>query len=319
MGLHPDLTGAENVYFAGQLMGRSKHLIASKMDEIISFSELHDHMNKAVKHYSSGMYLRLAFSIYTLLDSDILLLDEVLSVGDASFRKKSYNKMLDYKDTDKTVILVSHGLTEIENFCDRVIYLDKNVKADNSNIRQVLVHYMNDHPTEKMNSNRDGSNAPGKVGKPLVAVNQHFKIVEMCTTDEKGEKTSAFSSGDSIRFYLKYDKLTNEGDLSFIWKLYDMNDAMLFATSSLFDEGSSTSENTLQNSIIEITTLPKYFLNTGKFYLSLICGVDRRPIATYHYVLTFDVKQDEWMTKESWCDIPAPILHKFDWNRTIES
>lgn len=319
MGLHPDLSGSENVFFAGQLMGRSKKEIQLKFDEIVSFSELQDHMEKPVKQYSNGMYLRLAFSIYTLLDSDILLLDEVLSVGDASFRKKSFQKMLEYRDTDKTVILVSHGLTEIESFCDRIIYLDTKIKADSNKIREVLLKYISDHPLKLKSVDESwltvstSSTANGAVMH--LPSNENLKVLEIYASTLKNVAQNTFFSSDSIRLVLRYEKLNDHGDLSFIWKLFDMNDAMLFATSPLFDENYGSDENTSAQVREEVTVLPKYFLNTGRYYLSLVCGIDRKPIATYHSVLSFSVQQDTWIRNESWSAIPAPILHKFEWQR----
>lgn len=319
MGLHPDLSGTENVFFAGKLMRRSKKEIQSKFDEIVSFSELQRHMEKPVKQYSSGMYLRLAFSIYMLLDTDILLLDEVLSVGDAAFRKKSFQKMLEYRDTEKTVILVSHGLTEIESFCDRIIYLDTKVKGDSENIREVLLKYINDHPVDLKNEDESWLlvDTVGSGNGPLVQFpsNENLKVLEIYASTGDGVAKNDFYSSDSIRLVLRYEKLNDQGDLSFIWKLFDMNDAMLFATSPLFDENYGSDENTSAQISEEVTFLPRYFFNTGRYYLSLVCGIDRKPIATYHSVLSFNVQQDEWMRKESWAALPAPILHKFEWQR----
>lgn len=315
MGLHPDLTGTENVYFAGKLMGRSRNLISSKMDEIVAFSELRDHMDKAVKHYSSGMYLRLAFSIYTLLDSDILLLDEVLSVGDASFRKKSYNKMLDYKDTDKTVILVSHGLTEIESFCDRVIYLDCAVKGDSYNIRKAVLNYLTDNPNKPRVVDSTWVNLeprPDRAHREFPA-NDHFLIEEVYIVNELSERCERFFSSDSINLKIQYQQFNEEDDIAFIWKLFDMSDNMLLATSPIFDRSYNKDTDNRNEEFLETTTFPPYFLNTGKFYLSLVCSVNRKTVQTFHALLNFTVEQDEWMTKENWSRIPAPILHSFRW------
>ena len=124
-GFHPELSGMDNIYLSGNLLGFSKKQVAEKVNEIISFSELEEYIHQPVKIYSSGMFLRLAFSVFALLDTDILLLDEVLSVGDAAFRYKSFNMMNNFKRQGKTILLVSHNFHEIEAYCDRVLYLDK--------------------------------------------------------------------------------------------------------------------------------------------------------------------------------------------------
>jgi ABC-type polysaccharide/polyol phosphate transport system ATPase subunit len=125
VGFQTSLTGWENIYLSGMLLGFSKEYIKSKEKEIIEFSELGDFIYKPINAYSSGMAMRLAFSISAILDSDIILVDEVLGVGDVSFRKKSYNKLQE-KITDRhtTVLLVSHSENTILELCDQVVWLD---------------------------------------------------------------------------------------------------------------------------------------------------------------------------------------------------
>lgn len=123
-GFHPELTGRENIYLNGTILGMSRGQIADKFEEIVGFAELSEFIDTPVKHYSSGMYMRLGFSIAVHRDPDILLVDEILSVGDSFFQQKSYKKMEDLKSGGKTIIYVSHSFRQIENFCDRVILLD---------------------------------------------------------------------------------------------------------------------------------------------------------------------------------------------------
>lgn len=124
VGFQSELSGRENIYLAGMLMGFDKKYIDEKIDEIIEFSELGDYIEQPVRSYSSGMYSKLAFAITCILDADIILCDEVLSVGDANFRKKSYEKLLSIiKNEDKTAVIVSHYSSTIRSLCDRVIWL----------------------------------------------------------------------------------------------------------------------------------------------------------------------------------------------------
>ena len=125
-GFNPELSGYENIFLSGLLLGFPKKLIEEKIDEIIAFSELGDFINNPIKTYSSGMYAKLAFSIMVILDADILLIDEVLSVGDIRFQEKSYNKILELiKNQKRTVLIVSHSTSTIEDLCDSVIWLDE--------------------------------------------------------------------------------------------------------------------------------------------------------------------------------------------------
>src|SRR5205814_9158589 len=115
-GFHPELTGRENIYFNGSILGMSKREIESKFDEIVAFSEIEKFLDTPVKFYSSGMYVRLAFAVAAHLDPDILIIDEVLAVGDAEFQKKSLGKMRDVtRNKDRTVIFVSHNMDAIQS------------------------------------------------------------------------------------------------------------------------------------------------------------------------------------------------------------
>ncbi|MBI2596247.1 ABC transporter ATP-binding protein [Candidatus Daviesbacteria bacterium] len=122
-GFHPELTGRENVYLYGAILGIDHKLIKHQFDQIIKFSGVGKFINTPLKHYSSGMYIRLAFSVVTHLDFDILLIDEVLAIGDAQFQKKSFAKIQEINKQNKTIIVVSHDLQNITKLCDKVILL----------------------------------------------------------------------------------------------------------------------------------------------------------------------------------------------------
>ncbi len=125
VGFNKKLTGKENIYLSGMLLGFSEEEIAAKEKEIIEFADIGEFIYKPVKTYSSGMYSKLAFAITAILETDIILIDEVLSVGDAKFKEKSYNKMKELiSDAHRTVIIVSHSLETIEELCDQVLWLN---------------------------------------------------------------------------------------------------------------------------------------------------------------------------------------------------
>lgn len=123
-GFHPELTGRENIYLNGAILGMNKSEISTKFDEIVEFSEISQFLDTPVKHYSSGMYVRLAFSVAAHLEPEILLLDEVLAVGDLAFQHKSLRKMHEVVKNGRTVIFVSHSMDAIRDLCDRVMVLD---------------------------------------------------------------------------------------------------------------------------------------------------------------------------------------------------
>lgn len=142
VGFQKKLTGIENIYLSGMLLGFKRREVESKVKEIIEFSDLGDFIDKPVKTYSSGMYSKLAFSITAIMKTDIILIDEVLSVGDIKFKKKSYAKMQELiSDRKRTVLIVSHSNDQIRELCDRVIWLHDGEIRDAGDTEEVLEKY----------------------------------------------------------------------------------------------------------------------------------------------------------------------------------
>jgi lipopolysaccharide transport system ATP-binding protein len=142
-GFHPELTGRENIYLNGAILGMRKAEIARKFDKIVAFAETERFLDTAVKFYSSGMYMRLAFAVAAHMDTEILVIDEVLAVGDAAFQKKCLGKMDEVRGSGRTVLFVSHNMNAIEQLCNRIILLDQGkMKRDSHEIRSVLTEYL---------------------------------------------------------------------------------------------------------------------------------------------------------------------------------
>ena len=130
-GFHPDFSGRENIYFNASIFGLTKKEIDKRLDDIIEFSELGPYIDNPVRTYSSGMYMRLAFSVAINVDADILLIDEILSVGDEHFQNKCYEKMRDLKSQGKTMVFVTHSMQTVKQLCDRAVWLcDGTIKMD---------------------------------------------------------------------------------------------------------------------------------------------------------------------------------------------
>ena len=143
-GFHPDFSGRENIYFNASIFGLTKKDIDERLDNIIEFSELKDFIDNPVRTYSSGMYMRLAFSVAINVDADILLIDEILSVGDEHFQNKCFNKMLELKNEGKTMVFVTHSMDSVKKLCDRTIWLkDGKIKMD-GNTNDVVEKYINE-------------------------------------------------------------------------------------------------------------------------------------------------------------------------------
>ena len=143
-GFHPEISGRENVFINGIMLGLSKKEISAKFDEIVRFAELEDFIDAPVKTYSSGMYMRLGFSVAINVNPEILLIDEVLAVGDASFIPKCLDRIDDFRRRKKTILFVSHDLATVEKICDRVIWLKNGRIADSGEPKRVVDAYLQD-------------------------------------------------------------------------------------------------------------------------------------------------------------------------------
>jgi len=141
-GFHDDFTGRENIYFNASIFGLTRKQIDEKIDEIIEFSELHDFIDNPVRTYSSGMYMRLAFSVAINVQADILLIDEILAVGDQHFQEKCFNKLKELKKEGKTIVIVTHSMNQVKQFCDRAVWLYKGEIRMDGKVDDVLEEYL---------------------------------------------------------------------------------------------------------------------------------------------------------------------------------
>lgn len=141
-GFHPDMTGRENIYINAAIFGLSKKEIDERMDDIISFSELGEHIDNPVRTYSSGMYARLAFSVAINVEADILLIDEILSVGDVNFQAKCFDKLQEIKAEGTTIVIVSHSMEQIEQICTRNIWLQDGKIREDGDAKKVGQDYL---------------------------------------------------------------------------------------------------------------------------------------------------------------------------------
>ncbi len=141
-GFHPDFTGRENIYFNASIFGLTAADIDSRIDDIIAFSELGDFVEAPVRTYSSGMYMRLAFSVAINVDADILLIDEILAVGDQHFQEKCFNKLEELKKEGKTIVIVSHSMDSVKSLCDRGVWIYEGRIKEDGEVDKVVDDYL---------------------------------------------------------------------------------------------------------------------------------------------------------------------------------
>lgn len=196
-GFHPDLTGRENIYLNGAILGMRKSEIASKFDEIVSFSGVEKFIDTPVKRYSSGMYVRLAFAVAAHLEPEILIVDEVLAVGDMEFQKKCLGKMKDVSEQGRTVLFVSHNMNAMQQLCTKGILIDKGQLMMEDNIDQVVNQYIGISKVDTLSS--EGFARRG---------NKSVLFKSFYLSDSKGNKIDSVIMGDDLYINVVIEKMT---------------------------------------------------------------------------------------------------------------
>jgi lipopolysaccharide transport system ATP-binding protein len=191
-GFHPELTGRENIYLNGAVLGMTRKEIRSKFDAIVDFAELSDFIDTPVKRYSSGMMVRLGFSVAVHVDFEVLLVDEVLSVGDLNFQRKCFERMLRFHSEDHAIVFVSHNMASILSVCSRVIWLDKGVIREEGDPSDVIANY-----TSEMSKLFGHKETPQQSVMRRGSGEVRFTSVDIL--DAEGNIRREFNSGDTIR------------------------------------------------------------------------------------------------------------------------
>jgi lipopolysaccharide transport system ATP-binding protein len=223
-GFHPDLTGRQNVFFNGALLGVPQREIAEKLNEIIEFSGIGAFIDVPVKRYSSGMYVRLAYSVASLLESDIMVLDEVLAVGDAAFRNKTEGDIRLSTEGGKTVLLVSHSPQAIVSTCDRGIILNRGRLVFTGDSKEVIGEYLSGHYVDREDGDAEGGDEQGHHSAvkptPVVDISRNQRLTQVGQAPPTmvirklsihrmdGEPAAEFDTGEGVRFRIEFSGLT---------------------------------------------------------------------------------------------------------------
>ena len=225
-GFNGEMTGRENVYMNGAILGMTKAEIDAKMEDIIEFSEVRDFIDTPVKRYSSGMYVKLAFSVAAHLDSEIMIMDEVLAVGDMAFQKKCLDKMRDAaKKEGRTVLYVSHNMNTIRQLCDRCIVLDKGRVVFEGDVERAIDVYMDRQMNDSVYRNY------ADYVRPQWLTNAKIKLLEAEFLDKENV---LFEAQEPIRIRLKWENLQDVSDVGLRVELWNLEDVAQ-ATYILYD------------------------------------------------------------------------------------
>ena len=256
-GFHPELTGRENIYFNGAILGMTKKEIKSKFDEIVAFSGVEKFLDTPVKFYSSGMYVRLAFSVAAHLEPDILIVDEVLAVGDSAFQKKCLGKMKDVASEGRTVLFVSHSMESIRSLCERVILLDKGKVIATGTPPEVIDDYLN----ADIERSRSAYKFPAKVSKAAQLLS-----IKLETTE--GETKNIFRMNEAWQTTLSYQIRKTLPSTLVSLEVLASDGTVVYMTADA-DMESVVPERSL-GAYKSVVTFEKNFLTPGSYYLRYV-------------------------------------------------
>lgn len=275
-GFHPELTGRENIYLNGSLLGMSRSEIRKQFDEIVAFAGVEKFLDTPVKRYSSGMYVRLGFAISAHLDPEIMIVDEVLAVGDAEFQKKSLGKMRDNSASGRTIIFVSHNLTAVQALCNKTLYFEKGRLIEQGETNQVIASYLS--KVSKTRLAREWATPEEAPGNDLVRVRR----VEL-VPDYLDELTH-IDVRTSMKFRFEFWNLMDHANLNLSLHLNSMTGECIFNIGTL-------SQPYGKGLIVGECTIPGFFLNDGSYTISMMIVKDTvTPLYVMEEGITFDVE-----------------------------
>jgi lipopolysaccharide transport system ATP-binding protein len=268
-GFHPELTGRENIFLNGTILGMRRAEVAHKFDAIVSFSEVQQFIDVPVKRYSSGMYMRLAFAVAAHLDPEIMVIDEVLAVGDAEFQKKCIGKMKEVGKAGRTVLFVSHNMNAVEQLCTRAMLLDKGcIKNLSDDVRLVIKDHLFGFESE--------GNSSEWLNTGLQFDNPWFKPLHFCITDEKGQRQGMPLANDSDMWVqIEAEVALLDPGLTVGYAIYSEEGHLLY-WSYQTDEAQENWPALHKGKCLLRSRIPKRFLNEGVYRLEVIGGLHHR-------------------------------------------
>ena len=304
-GFHPELTGRENVFMSGAVLGMRAAEIRRKFDEIVAFSEVERFLDTPLKHYSSGMQMRLAFAVAAHLEPEILLVDEVLAVGDASFQKKCLGKMRDVSHEGRTILFVSHNVAAVKALCGRAILMKDGTVSFSGAVRDAVDNYLLGAATTGTNAREwtDSASAPG---------NESVRMSYVRIVPPDGEATITIDSGAVI-------------EIGFYNALEGVNlDCTIYVTGSdgimIFESGrilSSDNDSRIGSYHLK-AKIPAHLLNTGRYSLNILFGKDQRyALFRMDDVVSFEVENTATGRGHNMSVAPGIVRPMLSWQHSF--
>lgn len=307
-GFHPELTGRENTYLNGAILGMTHSEIDRKFDEIVEFADVAKFIDTPVKHYSSGMHLRLGFAVAAHLEPEILIVDEVLAVGDAAFQRKCIGKMNEVSKNGRTILFVSHNMTAIQNLCKRGIWLHHGQVRQMGEINDVLNDYSRDFATLQNEVVWEApATAPGDDRARLHRVALHRV---------NGTTTEPILMDDEVMIEVDVWNLVDRAQLSIELRLTVEHGTVVFAAHSYRREN-SLSQRPLEKGLYRYTcTIPRDLLNSITYHLNVLVidALQPRVLFKQENVLAFEVAEPpNYRTWGDYNKIPGVVNPNMEW------
>jgi lipopolysaccharide transport system ATP-binding protein len=297
-GFHPELTGEENVYLNGAILGMAKADIERKFDEIIAFAEVEKFIHTPVKHYSSGMYLRLAFAVAAHLEPEILLIDEVLAVGDTAFQKKCLGKMEGVAKEGRTVIFVSHNLEAVQRLCGRCLLLKNGELILDRDPEAVAAQYIK-HSLGEIGLSYEISDS-----RPY-AIEQKVRLLEAEILNASGTRCGHLRFGEDFTVRMLWEQKSNISNLSYAIRVSDSYDRLIFTLNTI-----NSSLKTDRRGIHEIRCkVSPNVLVPGEYRVSI--GAYLRPHTTLHAIdpcMKFIVLDTSYLPDHTFNIVGKPLV-----------
>jgi ABC-type polysaccharide/polyol phosphate transport system ATPase subunit len=237
IGFNPELSGRDNVYLNATVLGMTKKQIDEKFDAIVAFSELERFIDQKLKNYSSGMQVRLAFSVSIHANRDILLMDEVLAVGDSNFQSKCLTEFMKYKKLGKTVILVTHDIGTVQRYCDRVLLLRNGKVVMVSGAEEVGSAYLHENMSDEEKRIREERVRAGETKSEITSsAEKTAEISAVDFLDDKGNEKNVYQTGEDIRVRVNFRTNKDCGNVNFGIAIYSQEEVYMFGVNTLAQE-----------------------------------------------------------------------------------
>ena len=280
-GFNPLMTGMENIYFSGTIMGFTKREIDKRLDEIVDFAGIGDYLDQPVRTYSSGMFVRLAFAVAISVDPDILLVDEALAVGDMNFQAKCFRKIAGFRENGKTVVFVTHALDTVIRYCDKAIVLEKGRLVTESDPKTAVDEYKKIMADSSLFAPETGT----KVADDTLSYgNKKAQIVDCGIYDEAGRPIRLLENGKKFAIKMQVKFLADIAGPIFAFTIKDLKGLEVTGTNTEFKKNEVGAKSSFRKGdTVEVVFEQVLNMQSGKYALSLGCvGSDENGLVVYH-------------------------------------